>query len=320
MKKILAILSILSSTIGSIFAQDCIGTGRATFSFVSASGSNCTYNISMSVTTTQNAAKAVRFSILNATPAVAPVCKINTATIINCATASGLTNIGNNVTITHTFTNVTFPCSTTPSINIEGTTDNSPNGTFLCNQITETTTNANPVKISYFKGLAINNEINLSWQTEAETNSNHFVVQRSHNAAEFNDLMLIKSAGESLVKTDYQYTDKNPLPGVNYYRLLQVDNDGSQTFSKIIDIKSAGGSSETMIFPNPSSGEFILQSNEEIISLELNSINGRKIDTKIQRQGGQYLLNLINKPGTGTYILQIKTTSGITKHRLSIND
>lgn len=317
MKRILLAFGLsLISYLG--MAQQCIGNGTATITYKSTAAGVCTYDIAMSVTTTQNAAKIVRFEINNATPAVSPVCKINSSTIIACD-ATNLNNIGNNVTITHTFTNVSFPCNTSPAIVISGSTSSNAFQNLCTPPIVITITNANPVKISYFKGIASADGITLNWQTETETNSSYFAVQRSNNAQEFSDLAIIKSSGESLSKIDYQYTDTKPLSGINYYRLRQVDNDGSQTFSKIIDIKSEGGSSETVIFPNPSDGEFLLQSNEDIISLDAYSISGKKIEVKLEKKDHQYLLTFINKPDIGSYLLQVKTTSGITKYRLMVN-
>jgi Secretion system C-terminal sorting domain len=316
MKKSL-LLIMLCTLCNLVYSQNCVGSGTANVSFVSSSGGVCVYNIAMSVTTTQNSAKAVRFSILNASPSVSPVCKTSSSTIINCANTGNLNNIGNNVVITHTFTNVSIPCNTAPNVNIEGTTANN-DFSSLCTAITVTQTNPSPVKLSYFKAIANLTEVNLTWQTEVETNSNHFVVQRSGNAQEFGDLASIKTAGESTQKNNYKFVDKNPLPGINYYRLRQVDNDGSFTFSKIIDIKSEGGVSETIIYPNPSVGSFEVTTKEPILSSEVYNAAGKAIDIKLIQKGNSYSVDFGKTPESGLYFLKIKTRSGITNYRVVI--
>ncbi|MCP9754755.1 T9SS C-terminal target domain-containing protein [Lacihabitans sp. CCS-44] len=317
MKKcILLLLSWMYSYIA--YSQACVGTGTANITFVSSSGETCNYNIAMSVTTTQNAAKAARFSILNASPVISPVCKINSTTIINCATATGLSNLGDGFVITHTFSNVTFPCGTQPQVSIEGTTNNATSNGFNCTAITTTSSNANPVKISYFKGLSQENQISLNWETETETSFSHFVVQRSGNAQEFGDLQIIKAKGESTEKTTYQFIDQNPFPGMNYYRLRQLDNDGSISYSKIIDINAEGGASETLIYPNPGSGSFNIKSNETILESEAYNSSGKSVAVKLEKSGDKYQLDFLQKPESGLYFLKVRTLKGMVKYRIAI--
>jgi hypothetical protein len=298
--------------------QACVGNGTANITFVSSSGGNCTYNISMSVTTTSNSAKAARFSVLNATPIINPVCKTSSLTTINCTNTGNLNNLGNGVVINHTFTNVTIPCNTAPSLSLEGTTANN-NFSSLCNAITVTQTNPNPVKISYFNGISQSNKIALNWQTESEIGFSHFVVQRSGNALEFGDLETIKADGESTEKINYRFIDNNPFPGINYYRLRQVDKDGTVSFSKIIDINADGGASEIIIYPNPSTGSFKMKNNETIISSDVYNASGKKIDGILRKEETTYTLDFPNKPESGIYFLKITTASGIKKYRVAIN-
>lgn len=298
------------------FSQNCITAGSASPTFVSASGLNCTYNIPMSVTTVQGGTKAVRFTLTNGNPSILPVCKKGTTITVNCALIPN-GNIAASTVITHTFSNVIVPCNVAPIIVIQGTTSDF-NGGSICDEIAVSTSTASPVTLSYFKGFANSNKITLSWQTEAETNSSHFVVQRSGNAKEFGNLETLKSAGESTNKINYQFSDKNPLVGINYYRLLQVDKDGSVVHSKIIDINSEGGASEVIIYPNPSDGKFILKSNELILSADAFNSSSQAVDVNLEKNTEGYSLNFKDKPTSGTYYLRVKTQTKATKYRIVV--
>ena len=297
------------------FSQGCIQSPTATVAFVSSSGSNCTYDVTLSVTTSPNPrTRAVRFIV----GALTPVCLTATNTPIAC-NATGVDPLSGGIFITHTFTGVTVPCNTVfPSIvSIVGTTSSTIFSS-TCASTTAITYTPFPVKLSYFKGFANPNEIALIWQTEAETNSSHFVVQRSGNAKEFGDLETIKSAGESTNKINYQYLDKSPLAGINYYRLLQIDKDGSITHSKIIDINSEGGASELIIYPNPSAGKFILKSNEPILSAEAFNASSQAVEVNLEKNADGNFLNFKNKPISGFYYLRVKTQTKAANYRVVV--
>ena len=58
--------------------------------------------------------------------------------------------------------------------------------------------------------------------------------------------------------TAYQFIDRRPANGINYYRLKQVDTDGTHTYSQIVAL-DFGRSIDLEVYPNPSNGEFRLQ-------------------------------------------------------------
>ena len=114
-----------------------------------------------------------------------------------------------------------------------------------------------PVQLLYLRGKANGSRNELNWATATEINSDYFSVQRSVDLREFAEVGKVKSAGNSRQKIEYNFTDESPLPGVNYYRLRQIDRDGSSEFSKIIAINSQNTDSKFVIYPNPSDGENI---------------------------------------------------------------
>lgn len=77
----------------------------------------------------------------------------------------------------------------------------------------------------------------LKWSTANEKNTKSFTVQHSANATVWNTIGEIEAAGGSVARKEYSYLDKNPANGVNYYRILQTDIDGRNSYSDIRSIE-----------------------------------------------------------------------------------
>lgn len=116
-----------------------------------------------------------------------------------------------------------------------------------------------PVTLLYFTGERLDHEnVLLKWQTGAEVNNDHFELERTLNpSAGFQTIGMIKGKGTTSTNTNYQFIDHNDYNTYTYYRLKQIDMDGSFTNSTIIAIK--GGVSILIIkaFPNPGQEKYI---------------------------------------------------------------
>jgi Secretion system C-terminal sorting domain len=167
-----------------------------------------------------------------------------------------------------------------------------------------------PVNFIYFRGKTTNNKNLLEWATATEFNSDKFVVQRSTNLKDFADLGDIKSAGDSRQRLDYSFTDEAPLPGVNYYRLKQLDKDGTTGFSKTIAISSETDQARFVIYPNPSDGRTIqLQfDNLDLDGIRLRDMLGREVPFEIQSNNNNGLTIRPTKSlMTGAYFVTYQT-------------
>jgi hypothetical protein len=114
------------------------------------------------------------------------------------------------------------------------------------------------VKLIQFKGIYSGGATLLDWITGAEIQSDHFEIERSANGQYFDRIGVIQAAGSSFQELSYHFTDGSPFPGINYYRLRQVDLDGSATYSPVIRIMANPPSGASMqIFPNPVNGPLV---------------------------------------------------------------
>lgn len=96
-----------------------------------------------------------------------------------------------------------------------------------------------PVTLTTFQGKASETGVALNWATASERNADYFEVQRADGLAEgFRSLGQVKCAGTSSQKHDYQFADA-AAASRHYYRLRQVDLDGSESFSPVVTVDAA---------------------------------------------------------------------------------
>ncbi|MBP9689797.1 MAG: T9SS type A sorting domain-containing protein, partial [Bacteroidia bacterium] len=116
-----------------------------------------------------------------------------------------------------------------------------------------------PVKLTNLSAKLLTNQSTLiNWQTSFEYNSNKFIVQRSLDKNKWINRGEIKSKGNSTTTQNYSFIDDvNGLSIVIYYRLLQVDMDGTITTSKIVSVQPTKQTIVTLqVYPNPTSDKF----------------------------------------------------------------
>lgn len=91
-----------------------------------------------------------------------------------------------------------------------------------------------PVKLSNFIAKPVsNNYVAMEWLTSEEVNSNYFIIERSKDGSNWQEVSRIKAGGNSSILRSYNDIDYKPFNGVSYYRLQQVDMDGKTTWSDV---------------------------------------------------------------------------------------
>lgn len=95
-----------------------------------------------------------------------------------------------------------------------------------------------PVELSEFKVSKVNKVHTLiSWKTLTEKDNAFFEVERSADASNFNTIVSVPGKGTTNSENSYAVTDIQPLKGINFYRLKQVDLDGTTSYSKILSLE-----------------------------------------------------------------------------------
>ena len=110
-----------------------------------------------------------------------------------------------------------------------------------------------PVELLEFKGQTTNSGNFLTWTTANEKTNAGFEVERSTDGQQFEKIGFVKGSGTTSHKNTYTFNDNTPLSKTTYYRLQQVDFDGSKMRSNVISIEPKSFKVTLKVYPNPSS-------------------------------------------------------------------
>jgi Leucine-rich repeat (LRR) protein len=159
-----------------------------------------------------------------------------------------------------------------------------------------------PVTLLNFNGTRSDLHNLLKWSTIAETNNAGFEIERSSDARHFEKVGAVDGKGESTTVQSYQFTDKSPF-SLSYYRLKQLDYNGTTSYSRIIQISTEEVSLK--IYPNPVREILTVENSTEGKSIKIYDLAGRLIYTKPATRKqmivtsdflpGAYLLSVGNK-------------------------
>lgn len=104
-----------------------------------------------------------------------------------------------------------------------------------------------PVGFINFKGKGGTLGINLEWTIASEYNNAYYTVAHSGDGVFFKNLTDVTGKGNSSVKQIYTYVHRNPVSGVNYYKLSQTDLDGTYSELSTILVADKGPGEEVIM-------------------------------------------------------------------------
>ncbi len=146
----------------------------------------------------------------------------------------------------------------TPNQTPTAYTNTSPDITLFGPYTLAVNTSPLPVELLFFTAEQEGAAVRLDWSTASERDNAYFVVERSTDNILFEPIAQVEGAGTSLERIDYRAFDRTPLPGLNYYRLVQTDLDGTSTLNATISVRIQAGGTATPFHPNPASDRLIL--------------------------------------------------------------
>lgn len=180
-----------------------------------------------------------------------------------------------------------------------------------------------PVEFVYIKGNlnAPNRTVTISWATAKEWENSHFEIERAIDQVNsFETIGEVDGEGFSDELVTYAFEDaKLPLSGgMAYYRLKQVDFDGTYTYSEVVAVRipaPANVSNVWKAFPNPNKGgeRFNLElvnrgayANEEVIVKLVSPVGKQQVFTgKDLRVISDNITQSFQKSTNGLYIVEI---------------
>ena len=185
-----------------------------------------------------------------------------------------------------------------------------------------TTENPLPVSLLDFSGKYVNDFVKLKWQTASEINSDHFTIMRSNDGLNFSAIGSVKAAGNSNTLLEYYFDDREPLPGIGYYRLDETDFDGTVHRSASIAVKVPGNSGFSLVSLVPSQESQTLQLNvymasEGFISAHVFDATGKLIfEARLEGTEGVNSYTLLpGYNGRGVYAIRLVSGDASLSHR-----
>lgn len=167
-----------------------------------------------------------------------------------------------------------------------------------------------PVELISFEGVVDEEIVTIKWSTASEINNSHFEVERSLDGNRFELISIQEGIGNSNNIQNYSFIDDKTIPGEIYYRLKQVDYNGTYTYSETITVTITSDKIITALFPNPVKDKILMRFNENIrpnSQLEILTTSGVliksfTIDSSLKEMDVSFLMS-------GVYILRIKDSN-----------
>lgn len=184
-----------------------------------------------------------------------------------------------------------------------------------------------PIELLSFTATKNKNTVEVMWETATEINNDYYIVEKSKDGVKFEPLIQINGAGNSLSKLNYNTVDKKPFDGLSYYRLKQVDFNGTFSYSKIaaVDFKASTEFSFDL-YPNPNKGtDFTITfegiDNKEVL-VEVIDVTGKELFSEIlvnkENESSAFVINPKNKLLPGVYIITATSNQRIYRKKLIV--
>ncbi len=181
-----------------------------------------------------------------------------------------------------------------------------------------------PIELLSFTAVVNGKDVDLKWETATEVNNDFFTVERSADAMDFGFVDEIKGAGNSSQPINYFTKDREPLHGISYYRLKQIDFDGHYKYSNVVPVNIVSSSFEVLnTYNDPDAGSLQITLNCNInylIQFDLYTLLGEKVYSTFAQVSEQN--NKIDIPSAtlakGIYLLRVSGGNQLISRKIKL--
>ncbi len=184
-----------------------------------------------------------------------------------------------------------------------------------------------PVQLFSFNGHQNGSADICNWTTNSETNNAFFSLQHSTDGINFVTIQKVNtkaSNGNSSTSLNYEGVNNMPSLGHNYYRLAQVDINGTTSLnSHIIDLFRTSDGNQVSVYPNPTTDlvnvDFFVNKTSNIL-IKLVDINGRIIKQvkNVANEGANHIPIQLSEFSKGLYMIHlIENDKLVSTHKIT---
>ena len=187
-----------------------------------------------------------------------------------------------------------------------------------------------PVELTSFTASAVDGNVVLNWITATELNNSGFQIERrktkDERSEDWESIGFVNGNGTSTETHNYSFADQSPVTGKSYYRLKQIDFDGSYEYSNVIevDLTLPIEFSLEQNYPNPFNPATSIQytiSSKQNVQLLVYNVLGKEIATLVneEKPAGNYEVNFdASKLSSGVYFYQLQAGSFVETKKMII--
>ncbi|MBB3695919.1 T9SS type A sorting domain-containing protein [Flammeovirga yaeyamensis] len=146
--------------------------------------------------------------------------------------------------------------------------------------VTADPSNDLPVELIDFGASKESNTVKLSWSTATEINNDRFVLSKSTDRRNWQEIGEVKGAGNSQTLLHYKFFDDEPITGTVFYQLKQINFDGTEEIFPSIRLQSNDNDIYLYAYPNPFQHQFTIESND-LDPFQLFDMMGREVTESV---------------------------------------
>ena len=179
-----------------------------------------------------------------------------------------------------------------------------------------------PVELVDLKGISTDLGNHLTWRTLSELKNESFQITHSLDGTNYTVIGKIDGAGTTTVDQYYEFIHETAPKGINYYQLVQVDQDGRQNPSEVITVNRKEASGQTaVVYPNPTKNsstiEYLSETPDEVLVTVFDQFGSIVFNEVFSLKAGPNQLNLPSETWkNGVYSITTKTDAVVLQKKL----
>ncbi len=183
--------------------------------------------------------------------------------------------------------------------------------------------NSLPVSLASFEAkLMRGDEVLLNWTTASELGNAGFEIQKSTDGRSWETITWIEGYGTTSATNKYQYVDALPFDDMTYYRLKQVDLDGTFVFSEVASVRKVKAAVDVALFPNPAHEEVnitIDNPGKQKMTISIFDSRGAKLQQFEVAQGRDSWTTKLALDTNGVYYLTAQAGNDLVQQKFIVN-